>query len=112
MQTRLVAPLAASLNSGDCFLLVLPESNLIFAWIGEFANVIENNKTRDVASWIVKTHDMGFPTSSNKEPFLIVMEQGKSSNVPKDHLSVFYETLSTSMDKFKPSRKSTVVLFD
>ncbi|BHF72037.1 hypothetical protein SprV_0401510000 [Sparganum proliferum] len=58
VQVRLVQPVAASVNSGDCFLL-LSETDL-FAWIGRFANVVEVNKIRDLAAWIAKTRDLGF----------------------------------------------------
>ena len=42
MQTRLVEPVAASLNSGDAYLLILPDK--LFAWYGDFSNVIEKAK--------------------------------------------------------------------
>ncbi|KAM8839148.1 supervillin isoform 8-T9 [Synchiropus picturatus] len=57
VQTRLVEPRASSLNSGDCFLLVTPEN--CFAWIGEFANVIEKAKAMDLATFIQSQKDMG-----------------------------------------------------
>nr|CDS30624.1 supervillin [Hymenolepis microstoma] len=102
VQTRLVAPVAASINSGDCFLLIIPETNFLYAWIGVGANVIENNKIRDIAGWIVKTHDMGFPTGT-KEPSLVVIEEDKAKNVCSDHLTAFYKALGTSIEEFKAS---------
>lgn len=42
VQVRLVEPIACSLNSGDCFLLITPK--YCFMWSGEFANVIEKAK--------------------------------------------------------------------
>lgn len=57
VQTRLVEPRASSLNSGDCFLLVTPEH--CFVWIGEFSNVIERAKARDLATFIHTKKDMG-----------------------------------------------------
>lgn len=42
VEARLVEPLARSLNSGDCFLLVSPER--CFLWTGQFANDQERAK--------------------------------------------------------------------
>ncbi|XP_034008756.1 supervillin-like isoform X3 [Trematomus bernacchii] len=57
IQTRLVEPRASSLNSGDCFLLVTPDH--CFVWIGEFSNVIEKSKAKDMATFIQTKKDMG-----------------------------------------------------
>ncbi|XP_060084350.1 uncharacterized protein LOC132563623 [Ylistrum balloti] len=57
VQTRLVEPVAMSINSGDCYVLVTPEKAL--TWIGEYCNVIEKAKAADVASMIVQKKDMG-----------------------------------------------------
>ncbi|KAM6900497.1 supervillin a [Xenentodon cancila] len=57
VQTRLVEPRAASLNSGDCFLLITPHH--CFVWIGEFANVIEKSKARKLANFIQSKRDLG-----------------------------------------------------
>ena len=44
VQSRLVEPVATSLNSGDAYLLILPDK--LYAWFGEFANVIEKAKVQ------------------------------------------------------------------
>ena len=44
VQTRLVEPVADSLNSGDAYLLILPDQ--LFAWFGEYSNVIEKAKVQ------------------------------------------------------------------
>lgn len=46
------------MNSGDCFILITPDS--VFAWFGESANIVEVNKTRELASWIHKKHELSY----------------------------------------------------
>ncbi|KAK4473683.1 hypothetical protein MN116_003031 [Schistosoma mekongi] len=58
VQVRLVAPSAKSINSGDCFILIT--TNSVFAWFGESANIVEVNKTRELASWIYKKHELSY----------------------------------------------------
>ncbi|KAM4606698.1 supervillin a isoform 3-T3 [Polymixia lowei] len=57
VQTRLVEPRASSLNSGDCFLLITPHH--CFIWTGEFCNVIEKNKAKELANFIQTKRDLG-----------------------------------------------------
>ena len=46
-QTRLVKPRPDSINSGDAFILVVPDK--VFVWHGQFCNVIEKAKASDVS---------------------------------------------------------------
>ncbi|XP_076089117.1 uncharacterized protein LOC143059490 isoform X5 [Mytilus galloprovincialis] len=57
IQVRLVEPVASSVNSGDCYVLVTPDK--IIQWVGEYANVIEKAKAADVASFIQQKKDLG-----------------------------------------------------
>ncbi|XP_056155898.1 supervillin a isoform X2 [Lampris incognitus] len=57
VQTRLVEPRVSSLNSGDSFLLITPHH--CFIWTGEFANVIEKNKAKELANFIQTKRDLG-----------------------------------------------------
>ncbi|KAG7281599.1 hypothetical protein CRUP_033709, partial [Coryphaenoides rupestris] len=57
IQTRLVEPRASSLNSGDCFLLITPHHCCV--WMGEFANVIEKNKAKELANFVQTKRDLG-----------------------------------------------------
>ncbi|XP_051988644.1 supervillin-like isoform X3 [Xyrauchen texanus] len=57
VQVRLVEPVARSLNSGDCFLLVTPSH--CFLWTGKFSNIIEREKASEMASLIVTQRDLG-----------------------------------------------------
>ncbi|XP_051573326.1 supervillin-like isoform X2 [Myxocyprinus asiaticus] len=57
VQVRLVEPVARSLNSGDCFLLVTPSH--CFLWTGKLSNTIEREKASEMASFIVTQRDLG-----------------------------------------------------
>lgn len=61
IQTRLVAPVASSLNEGDCFLLIT--SKALYNYTGQFSNIIEQSRASDVANHIQKTSDMGCKVS-------------------------------------------------
>lgn len=101
MQTRLVKPVAASLNSGDCFLLLCApnEPNSIrvpIVWVGRFANVVEGNKVRDLAAWIVKTKDLGFKGGTSPSTYpdgYVVIEEGSEYQVNNSVLSAFWKAL-------------------
>ncbi|XP_041374451.1 supervillin-like isoform X4 [Gigantopelta aegis] len=61
VQTRLVEPSYTSLNSGDCFILVMPDK--VIHWVGEFSNVIEKAKSSEIASVISAKKDLGCRSS-------------------------------------------------
>ncbi|XP_048869049.1 supervillin-like isoform X2 [Brienomyrus brachyistius] len=69
VQVRLVEPVARSLNSGDCFLLITPKQ--CYMWSGEFANVIEKAKTSEMASFVQAKKDLGC-----KAPQVTILEEG------------------------------------
>ena len=68
-QVRFVEPVAASLNGGDCFLLVTPKT--VFVWVGEYCNVIERAKASELAAHIAQKRDLG--CRGGQEP-LVVLE--------------------------------------
>jgi len=70
-QVRIVAPVAASLNSGDCFILVT--SFAVFHWIGAFSNVIERSKSADIAVTILQKKDLGHKGA----PQVVTIEEEK-----------------------------------
>ncbi|XP_050421245.1 supervillin isoform X2 [Adelges cooleyi] len=57
VQTRLVPPIADSVNQGDSYVLVT--SSQIYVWIGEFSNVIERSHTAKIAQSILDKKDLG-----------------------------------------------------
>uniref|UniRef100_UPI003AAF1BDC supervillin a n=1 Tax=Centroberyx gerrardi TaxID=166262 RepID=UPI003AAF1BDC len=73
VQTRLVEPRASSLNSGDCFLLITPHH--CFIWTGEFSNVIEKNKTKELANFIQTKRDLGCRAN-----YVQVIEEGVNTH--------------------------------
>ncbi|XP_055532458.1 serine-rich adhesin for platelets isoform X5 [Wyeomyia smithii] len=57
VQTRLVEPTARSINRGDCFVLVTPDR--LFAFLGQYANVIERSRAKEICDVIVRDKDLG-----------------------------------------------------
>lgn len=57
VQTRLVEPAYASVNSGDCYVLVTPTD--VVQFVGRYSNVIERAKCADVAGRVVAKRDLG-----------------------------------------------------
>ena len=56
-QSRVVAPVADSVNSGDCYVLVTPTQ--VFNWQGRFSNVIERSRSAEIAASIQQRKDLG-----------------------------------------------------
>uniref|UniRef100_A0A182PDP0 HP domain-containing protein n=1 Tax=Anopheles epiroticus TaxID=199890 RepID=A0A182PDP0_9DIPT len=56
-QTRLVEPVARSVNRGDCFILVTADR--LFAFLGQYANVIERSRCKEICDQIVRDKDLG-----------------------------------------------------
>ncbi|XP_035787522.1 uncharacterized protein LOC118464325 isoform X5 [Anopheles albimanus] len=57
VQTRLVEPVARSLNRGDCFILVTADR--LYAFLGQYANVIERSRCKEICEQIVRDKDLG-----------------------------------------------------
>ncbi|XP_064539433.1 serine-rich adhesin for platelets-like isoform X3 [Drosophila montana] len=57
VQTRLVAPVPASMNRGDCFILVAGAQ--LFRYVGSFANVIEISRSKKICAAIIENKDLG-----------------------------------------------------
>ena len=56
-QPRLMEPTAKSINSGDAFVLVTPTD--VFNWVGRFSNVIERNRSAEIAASILQRKELG-----------------------------------------------------
>ncbi|XP_063079001.1 supervillin isoform X2 [Engraulis encrasicolus] len=57
VQARVVEPVAGSLNSGDCFLLLTP--HLCYVWNGLAANAAEKAKASEIANVVQSQRDLG-----------------------------------------------------
>ncbi|KAK5642159.1 hypothetical protein RI129_008326 [Pyrocoelia pectoralis] len=57
VQTRLVEPIASSINEGDCYILIT--SNAVYNYIGAYANVIEKSRSTDIVNSIQQKGDLG-----------------------------------------------------
>lgn len=57
VQTRLVEPIADSINDGDCYILITPKA--IYNYVGTYSNVIEQSRASGIASSIQQKNDMG-----------------------------------------------------
>ncbi|XP_055609749.1 supervillin isoform X12 [Uranotaenia lowii] len=73
VQTRLVEPVARSVNKGDCFVLVTPEKT--FAFLGQYSNVIERSRAKEICDVIVRDKDLGCGAAS-----AVTINDGKFCN--------------------------------
>ncbi|XP_049296395.1 uncharacterized protein LOC125770619 isoform X2 [Anopheles funestus] len=73
-QTRLVEPVARSVNRGDCFILVTADR--LYAFFGQYANVIERSRCKEICDQIVRDKDLGCSAS-----VVTLLSDGASSGV-------------------------------
>ncbi|XP_045766329.1 uncharacterized protein LOC123868038 isoform X1 [Maniola jurtina] len=97
VQTRLVEPVHTSVNRGDCFLLLT--SDQLFQYIGLYANVIERNRSTDIAQHILNTKDLGCKTSNG----LIKIDE-QTKNFSNKHWNQFWSLLGVTegIEEYKP----------
>lgn len=57
VQLRLVEPSVSSINEGDAYVLVTPDS--IYVYLGKYSNVIEQSRANSVANHIQQKSDLG-----------------------------------------------------
>ncbi|CAH0729952.1 unnamed protein product, partial [Brenthis ino] len=97
VQTRLVEPVHTNVNRGDCFLLVTPDQ--LFLYIGFYANVIERNRSTDIAQHIQNTKDLGCKSSSG-----IIKIDEQTRNFSNKHWNQFWSLLGVTegIEEYKP----------
>ncbi|XP_062527081.1 uncharacterized protein LOC101741882 isoform X7 [Bombyx mori] len=98
VQTRLVEPVHTNINRGDCFILI--SADQLFLYIGQYANVIERNRSMDVAQHILNTKDLG---CKNAASITKIDEQSKNYN--NKHWNQFWTLLGVTEDieDYKPA---------
>ncbi|XP_044270482.1 uncharacterized protein LOC123015087 isoform X2 [Tribolium madens] len=57
VQTRLVEPVAASINEGDNFILI--NRSILYNYTGKYSNVIEQSRASDIINHIQRSGDLG-----------------------------------------------------
>ncbi|KAI8426069.1 hypothetical protein MSG28_005032 [Choristoneura fumiferana] len=97
VQTRLVEPVHTSVNRGDCFVLITPDQ--LFLYLGHYANVIERNRSADVAQHIINTKDLGCKNCTS-----IVKIDEQTRNYSNKHWNQFWSLLGVTEDieNYKP----------
>ncbi|XP_045495492.1 uncharacterized protein LOC123694186 isoform X3 [Colias croceus] len=97
VQTRLVEPVHTNVNRGDCFLLITPDQ--LFLYIGLYANVIEKNRSTDIANHIMNTKDLG---CKNATSIIKIDEQTKIYS--NKHWNQFWSLLGVTdgIEEYSP----------
>lgn len=97
VQTRLVEPVHTSVNRGDCFILIT--SDQLFLYIGLYANVIERNRSTDIAMHIQNTKDLGCKNSTG-----IIKIDEQIKNFSNKHWNQFWSLLGVTegIENYKP----------
>ncbi|XP_038120349.1 serine-rich adhesin for platelets isoform X4 [Culex quinquefasciatus] len=91
VQSRLVEPVARSINRGDCFVLVTPER--LFVWNGALANVIERSRAKEICDVILRDKDLGCGAAA-----VVVINDGKFGGVSERQQREFWKLLGRGQE--------------
>uniref|UniRef100_A0A1Q3F1K9 Putative actin regulatory gelsolin/villin family n=1 Tax=Culex tarsalis TaxID=7177 RepID=A0A1Q3F1K9_CULTA len=91
VQTRLVEPVARSINRGDCFVLVTPDR--LFAFNGALANVIERSRAKEICDVIVRDKDLGCGAAG-----VVVINDGKFGGATERQQREFWKLLGRGQE--------------
>ncbi|XP_028168519.1 supervillin isoform X1 [Ostrinia furnacalis] len=96
VQTRLVEPVHTNVNRGDCFVLTTPDQ--VYLYIGLYANVIERNRSTDIALHIHNTKDLGCKSTG------VVKIDEQTKNYSNKHWNQFWSLLgiTEAVEDYKP----------
>lgn len=90
VQTRLVEPIASSINKGDNYILVTPDH--VYNYVGLYSNVIERNRGADIAMHIQQKKDLGCKCNQ-----VITIHENKTT-CTRTQLETFWRLLGSSPD--------------
>lgn len=90
VQTRLVNPVADSINQGDSYILITP--NLVYNYLGEYSNIIEQSRSADIANYILQKRDMGCKTDR------VLTVSTKEADSSSKIVQTFWELLGSDKD--------------
>ncbi|XP_041987273.1 supervillin-like isoform X6 [Aricia agestis] len=98
VQTRLVEPIHSNVNRGDCYLLVTPDQ--LYLYIGLYANVIERNRSTDIAQHIINSKDLGCKNSTG-----IIKIDEQMKNYSNKHWNQFWSLLGVTegIENYEPA---------
>ena len=91
---RLVKPTYASINEGDCYLLLTPLK--VFAWFGPDANSSERARTTDLVDYLKQHRDFGL----RNEVKYFLLDQNKD-DMENDLHAEFRDILSGAIDDYQ-----------
>jgi supervillin len=91
---RLVNPTYASINEGDCYILITPLK--VFAWIGRHANSYEKTKATDLIDYLKQHRDFGL----RNEVKCFILDQAKDDTENDIHAE-FRDILQGEIDDYK-----------
>ena len=81
---RLLNPTYASLNEGDCYLLITPSK--VFAWLGRYANALEKAKAMDIIDFLKQHRDFGL----RSEAKYFILDQANDDTEDDIHAEFAY----------------------
>ncbi|XP_068083498.1 supervillin [Anabrus simplex] len=91
VQTRLVQPVASSINDGDNYVLVTPTE--VYNWVGRYSNVIERSRGAEVAQHIQQRKDLGCSGANQ-----IITISNEKVTCSSSHVQRFWSLLGAGSD--------------
>ncbi|XP_064214700.1 supervillin isoform X3 [Tribolium castaneum] len=87
VQTRLVEPVASSINEGDNYILVTPST--LYNYTGKYSNVIEQSRAADIINHIQRSGDLGCQEAE------VVNINSENCALPSKKIQEFWQKLKS-----------------